>query len=112
MKARFHKGQEIYRIHTNWSGKRTDTTYTYLLKITKEVVDGCGLKRLTLIGDSQTLYRQFSPDCINGYNLRPCKVFHETLEQAEIEAKEYMKFHNGMKTPVTTYYFELITEQA
>jgi hypothetical protein len=113
MKARFTKGQEIYRIHTCWDRSTTANTTTEYLKITKDIVDTCGQKRLTLVNDDQTSWmKQFNPNQANGYCSRLCIIFHSTYESALKEATEYINFHNGMISGTGKYktinYFELI----
>lgn len=97
MKPRFTKGQEIFRIHTCWDKKDEGNTTTEIMKITKDVVDTCGLKRLTLVNDDQTSWvKQFDPNQKSGWCSRMCTIFHETYESALKEATEYAEFHNGM----------------
>lgn len=107
-KARFTKGQTVYQIHTCWSRESdyaNDTTTEYM-KITEEVVESCGQKRMLLYDDSHRGWKQFRPDQGQGFCSRLCVTFHATLEEAEKEMESYMEFHNGRKQGTMTLFFK------
>lgn len=105
METRFTKGQTIYQIHTNWHyefDNTTNTSTTYL-KITKEVVESCGQKRLLLFNDSNRNFKQYTPNGHSGFVDHMCKTFHATLEEAEAEVDSYIEYHNNRVYGTRTY---------
>lgn len=105
MKTRFTKGQTIYQIHLNWKSEfdSVTNTATYYIKITEEVVESCGQKRLLLFNDSHRCFKQYQPDDAAGFVSRMCKQFHATLEEAEKEMEAYINHHNNRVCGTRTY---------
>lgn len=105
MKAKFNKGQKIYRVIFNVNCKAEKGRSFTTVGILEDIVDGCGQKRLTLVEDNVLCAKQFDPNQKGGWIDDQIDIFHSSLESAEKELISWVDRNNGRVERGFTYYY-------